>query len=369
MMDQYPRILRCSFVDEACWLEPSDQALIVEDGMSDLPEGYGLYLLPSGREISGKKRTNVHALPENCGAGSFVMSDKSGKLCVSQTADRPDRTLFCGGACNSNCIMCPYSTRFRRNSGLEEVQILKRFVTLMDPLSEYVCITGGEPTLLRDGFLKLVAQVKAHFDAPMLHILTNGRTFSYKSFVSAYRQVRPYMTVLGIPLHADNADLHDHITQAPGSFRETLAGLDNLYSAGERVELRVVTSRLNYLNLPSLARMIVERYPCCQRVCMMGLEMMGNAMINRKEVWINYDALWPYVREATGILLAGGVEVELYNYPLCVVNPELQPLNRKSITPSKVTFPPECERCRRRSACGGFFRTTMVMPDIKVYPY
>lgn len=287
----------------------------------------------------------------------------------ADVSDEPDQTLFIGGVCNSNCVMCPYTEHFRKNSSLESLPALKRKIALMDPRAEYICVTGGEPTLLGHGFFELIESVRDHFEFPVLHILTNGRAFSYRRFMDAYRKARPYMTLLGIPLHADNAVLHDYISQTPGSFVETLAGLDNLYAADERIELRIVTSKLNCQNLPELARVVARRYPFCQHVCMMGLEMMGNAMVNRDRVWIDYDALWPYVREATEILIMAGVEVKLYNYPLCVVNQGLRAIYCKSITPSKVVFLAECDACHRKQDCGGFFRTTSVMPDITVHPF
>ena len=284
-------------------------------------------------------------------------------------SDIHDNTIFTGGVCNSNCIMCPYTEHFRLNSRLESLDTLNRYVDSMNPDSEYICITGGEPTMLRNDFLILLEHCRNHFHSALLHILTNGRTFACKDFLDDFRKARPYKTLLGIPLHADNSALHDYISQAEGSFDETLHGLDNLYRAGEHIELRIVTSKLNRENLPALARMIAKRYPYCSHVCLMGLEMMGNAMINRTKVWCSYDELWPFIREAAYILITNGVEAELYNYPLCIVDKSLHGIYRKSITPSKIEYMPKCVTCRRKHDCGGFFRTTKIMPDINVRPY
>ena len=284
-------------------------------------------------------------------------------------SDIPENTVFVGGLCNSNCIMCPYTEHYRLNSRLESIDVLRGFVDLAAPNTEYLCITGGEPTLLRNDFLRLIEHCKSNFPAVLLHILTNGRTFAYKDFLSDFRKVRPYRTLLGIPLHADNSKLHDYISQTEGSFDETLKGLDNLYMAGEFIELRIVTSKLNYKNLPNVARMIAKRYLHCRHVCLMGLEMMGNAMINREKVWCSYNELWPFIREAAYILLMNGIETDLYNYPLCIVDCDLHSIYRKSITPSKIEYMSECENCRRKNECGGFFRTTKIMPDIMVRPY
>lgn len=284
-------------------------------------------------------------------------------------SDISENTIFTTGLCNSNCIMCPYTEHFRRNANSASFDTLKQFVDVMSPYAEYVCITGGEPTILRDDFLKLIEHCRKHFHSALLHILTNGRTFAYQDFLNDFRKVRPYRTLLGLPLHAENAALHDYISQSAGSFDETLQGLDNLYRAGEHIELRIVTSKLNCENLPSLAKMVATKYPYCHHVCLMGLEMMGNAMINRDKVWCSYDKLWPFVHEAAYILLMNGVETELYNYPLCIVDKNLQSVYRKSITPSKIEYLPECRTCTRKNECGGFFRTTRIMPDIVVRPY
>lgn len=286
-----------------------------------------------------------------------------------ENSDILENTIFTTGLCNSNCIMCPYTEYFRFNSKSKSFNTLKNIIDSMNRNLEYVCITGGEPTILRDDFLQLVEHCKNHFHYAILHILTNGRTFAYKDFLDDFRKVRPYKTLLGIPLHADNSKLHDYISQSNGSFEETIHGLDNLYAGGENIELRIVTSKLNYTNLPSLAKMITKRYRHCKHVCLMGLEMMGNAMINRDKVWVTYDKIWQYIREATYILLMNGIDTELYNYPLCIVDKDLQPTYRKSITPSKIEYLNECEFCKRKHECGGFFRTTKIMPDIKVRPY
>jgi His-Xaa-Ser system radical SAM maturase HxsC len=265
--------------------------------------------------------------------------------------------------------MCPYTEKFRLSASHEQLDLLCRYVDLMDPCSDYLCITGGEPTLLKDDFIRLMEKVKTHFQDTIVHILTNGRAFYYDDFLTAYKKARPYKTLLGIPLHASAADLHDHITQSQGSFAETIKGIDSLYMSGEHIELRIVTSALNYENLPQLAELVTKRYPHVYRVCFMGLEMMGNSMINRTEVWCSYDKIWPYIRQSVDVLLSHGVPIQLYNYPLCMIDRKYHSLYKKSITPSKIEYFDACYNCCRINECGGFFRTTRIIPDIKVIPY
>lgn len=365
-------ILRATAIDEQTCLLPSDIALIIPNHSAPVPDGYGAYLISAADCDECTRLNREFVLPEGCASGSFIsITYKAGtpEVHLLGTSDLPDRTLFTTGRCNSNCIMCPYTEKYRLSAKDEQFDILSRYIDLMDAHSDYICITGGEPTLLKNDFLRLLYKVKSHMPNAMVHILTNGRTFYYNDFVKVYKKARPYRTLLGIPLHADNADLHDHITQSQGSFYETLKGIDNLYGAGEQIEIRIVTSALNCENLPMLAKFITSRYPQIHHVCFMGLEMMGNSMINRSSVWCSYDDIWPNIRTATETLIAGGIPVQLYNYPLCMVEEKYHSLYRKSITPSKIEYLDECAICCRMHECGGFFRTTKVMPDIKVIPY
>lgn len=362
-------VLRCTAPDELTYLPLSDIALFVEDGTTEIPDGYGAYLVSENEIDRYAGLYNAFITPEGCEPGSFVYIDATSEVHLLGTADLPDRTLFTTGMCNSNCIMCPYTEKFRLSAAHEQIDMLFRFVDLMNPNAEYLCITGGEPTLLKGDFIRLLDKVKTHFKDTMVHILTNGRTFYYDDFLDAYKKARPYKTLLGIPLHASYYGLHDQITQSQGSFVQTIKGIDNLYMAGEHIELRIVTSGLNYVDLPDLAKFITERYPQIHHVCFMGLEMMGNSMINRAQVWCSYNIIWPYIRDAIDVLISHGIPVKLYNYPLCMVDKKYHPLYKKSITPSKIEYLNACSDCFRKNECGGFFRTTKIMPDIQVNPY
>lgn len=349
-------ILRCTAPGEAVtWLPRERCALLCED-MQNPPEGYGAYL-PA----------------DSFAPGDFIAREENGDgqrtLTSLMTADRPERTLFLTGQCNSNCAMCPYATRQRVHGEPMPIEELLAYVELMNPEADYVCLTGGEPTLLGEGFLTVLGAVRAHFKCALVHILTNGRTFAYPDFFEAYHHVRPWQTLLGIPLHAANAEAHDRISGARGSFEQTARGLRHCLQAREHVELRVVTSALNAHQLGDLAHFIGRNFPTVNCVCLMGLEMMGNAMIHRRDVWLGYDQLMPRVEAAADILLSYGIAPRLFNYPLCKVNERYHAIYHRSITPGKVRYKPECAHCAKREACGGFFQTTIVMPDIAVRPY
>ena len=364
-------ILRCSYSDDASWLPKEKCALICDDEKVHLSE-YGAYLVSAEIKALYSDNSLVFVRPDECESGDFLrLSTETDGINATRlmTADKPDRTLFLTEQCNSNCVMCPYSSRQRSGGHPTPVEELLQFVELMNPETDYLCITGGEPTLLKEAFLEVLNAAKGHMPYALIHILTNGRTFFYQDFFRAYQAVRPFQTLLGIPLHASDETLHDSISGASGSFQQTVKGLDRCYSAGEHIELRVVTSTMNVHNLQALATFIATRYPAVTHVSIMGLEMMGNAMLHREVVWISYDELMPEVEKAVDILLAHGVSVRLFNFPLCKVKPIYHSIYYRSISGYKIRYKPECEKCSKKAECGGFFQTTIVMPDINVTPY
>ena len=372
-MQNRQTILRCTIPGEDLWL-PRDRYALICDADHLASDGYAAYLLTGDAAVQRTQDSRRVVVPaEDYEAGDFLIlsAEEDGRPVAKRlpTADKPERTLFLTGQCNSNCIMCPYSTKQRVSGYAERLEDLLAYVELMSPDTDYVCITGGEPTLLKDGFLTVLESVKNHLKCALVHILTNGRTFSYEDFFAAYQRVRPYQTLLGIPIHAPTAPLHDQISGVSGSFRQTVRGIENCYKAKEHIELRVVTSALNARQLKDLAKFIGQNFPAVSCVSLMGLEMMGNAMINRDQVWIGYDQLMPYVEEAADILLSYGVAPRLFNYPFCKVSHRLQSIYHRSITESKIRYKSECESCARKRECGGFFQTTIVMPDITVTPF
>lgn len=372
MPDNRINVLRCTALNEEIYIPRQKCALLVEDVKNPIPQGYGAYLIP--QEDYAYYANNPLAYPGNISfqpGDMLLIREEAGSRYMSmlRTADRAERTLFLTGRCNSNCIMCPYGTKMRTRACNESVSLLLACISLMNPYAEYLCVTGGEPTLLKDDFLKILETIKEHFVQCEVHILTNGRAFHYADFLEDYRKVRPYKTLLGIPLHASYAELHDRITGMPGSFAQTVRGLDRLCAANEHVELRVVVSALNNGNLTELAEFIGNRYPRVNHVSLMGLEMMGNAMLRRQEVWLSFDQIWPQVSRAIEILLHHGVSVQIFNFPLCNVEKRFHSLYRRSISPEKVRYMPECEECILKDRCGGFFQTTIHMPDISVHPF
>jgi His-Xaa-Ser system radical SAM maturase HxsC len=268
--------------------------------------------------------------------------------------------------CNSLCLMC--SQPPKQLDDFDRLPEHLRLIDLIDPATAELGITGGEPTLFRDGFLALVARCGERLPATALHVLTNGRLFFYRRFAEKLGRIAHPDLVLGIPLYSDVDSQHDWIVQAPGAFEETVLGLQHLDRYGVRVEIRVVLHALSIPRLPRLAAFIARNFPFACHVALMGLEMFGLVHKHLDELWIDPAHYQRELLAASEILCDAGMNVSLYNQQLCVLDRRLWPLARKSISDWKNVYLPECNGCGVMSDCGGFFASGTKIRSAAIRP-
>jgi His-Xaa-Ser system radical SAM maturase HxsC len=230
-------------------------------------------------------------------------------------------------------------------------------IDLIDPQIQELGITGGEPTLFKDDFLRLIGYCKAKLPSTALHVLTNGRLFFYENFAQSLAELDHPDIMLGIPLYSDVDSEHDYIVQAKGAFEETVIGLYNLERAGVSVEIRVVIHRQTYRRLPQLAEFITRNFPFAAHVALMGMEVFGFVNKNLDELWIDPYDYQEELLAATELLTLSGLNTSIYNHQLCVLDRRLWPFARKSISDWKNIYLEECQRCMMREECGGLFQS------------
>jgi His-Xaa-Ser system radical SAM maturase HxsC len=235
------------------------------------------------------------------------------------------------------------------------VQEMLDVIDLIDPTTRDLGITGGEPTLLKDGFLRVVEACRNRLPTTALHVLSNGRLFRYGSLARRVGDIGHHDLMIGVPLYSDLDSHHDYVVQANGAFEDTLLGLQSLGRFGVPVEIRVVLHSLTYDRLPQLAEFVYRNLTFASHVTFMGLEMTGFAVSNLDLLWVDP---WDYrqrLEDATLFLAERGMNVSVYNHQLCTVPESLWPYCRKSISDWKNEYLPECGGCGVRAECGGFF--------------
>lgn len=268
-----------------------------------------------------------------------------------------DNALFVTSACSNHCIMCCQPPKYNDDSG----KLFQKNLSLIasaDVDTDYVCITGGEPTIIGDKLFIYMHKIWERMPDAEIHILTNGRMFANEEYVAALVKNVMGNMVLGIPLHSDNPIDHDFIAGAKNSFYETLKGLHNLGLLGFKVELRVILLQQNYHRLDRIAEFIALNLPFVSQVSIMGLEVTGYAEKRFHEVWIDPVFCKRELINTISCLEQSRIQVRLYNIPLCLLPQQLWNYSCRSISNWKQTYFSVCERCKVKKQCCGMFNTS-----------
>lgn len=344
-----------SFDDLLLWLD-ADSAAYSEQLLC-LPVGG--FLFTNGLSATGPHTAVQLAnaqYPEVVQPGDVVVVSSHSKVVrVLYRRGSNSNLLFMTDRCNSLCLMC--SQPPKDVDDLWHVEENLRLIDLVDPGEEQLGISGGEPTLYREGLQQIIAKAKAVLPEKSLHLLSNGRLLSDASWITALKEINHPQLTWGIPLYADNASDHDHVVQAPGAFSETLQGLYNLSRANQRIEIRVVLSKLTSPRLPELAHFIFRNMPFVEHVALMGIENTGLAKKHYTELWIDPVDYQDALSQAAHFLDIRGLTVSIYNLPLCVLAPSLSTFYRQSISDWKNLFIDTCQSCSAVTHCAGFFKS------------
>ena len=274
--------------------------------------------------------------------------------------------------CNNHCVFCAVGNRIQEDLPLDEVvATLERYrksgVSMLD-------LDGGEPTLHADLFSIIEKGVELGYRP--INITTNGRRLAYEKF--ARRLVNSGITSLLFSIHGPTAEIHELNTNAPGSFRETMAGLTNALSLRpDNLDLGVNTtlSVHNYMHLDDLVSLLAGRG--VQKINIQYLTPFGRAAQN----------LVPDPKLASDVVRGvierwkEKVKLQVVNLPLCYlpgledhVGQDLGKLSRNMVfvTREEVNlykylaqtraYDEGCAACAYRVACDGRYDFAEVLP-------
>ena len=335
------------------------------------PSGYGGVIAP-GPALLKDCKLNIpvaHSVPqlEYVSEGDVVAIFPSGHVNVLYRRQSRHNSILTTERCNSLCLMC--SQPPKPDDDGYRVPIILRLIDLIDQECPELILSGGEPLLLGDQFFEIVEKCERELPGTAVHVLTNGRLFKDARLARRLATVNHHDLMLGVPLYADTAELHDFVVQAPNAFEETMQGLYNLAEAGIPVEIRVVVHRQTFQRLPQLAEFIYRNLTFVSQVVLMGMEMYGLVHQNMEALWIDPSEYQEQLEKATLDLARRGIRVLLYNHQLCVLRRTLWPFSVKSISDWKNTYIDECAVCVVRERCGGFFQSGVKRHSARITPF
>jgi MoaA/NifB/PqqE/SkfB family radical SAM enzyme len=177
----------------------------------------------------------------------------------------PRADLKVGFACNNRCVFCAQGDKRSACGSIPVDELLRRLVAVragappkdggaVGPVSgpRGLVLTGGEPTLYKP-LLKLV-ELARRLGYDPIQIQTNGRMLSYPHILEAL--LAAGANEFSPSLHGSTSAIHEGLTRAPGSFAESVAGIENVARSGAALVTNSVVTRGNTHDLPALVDLL-----------------------------------------------------------------------------------------------------------------
>lgn len=223
--------------------------------------------------------------------------------------------------CNQDCFFCKANTvgNLSKSPTTEEVKRqIKEYDDTQDAsiARSVMFLGGGEPTM-REDLPELIAYSR-QLGFNEVFVETNGVKFSDIDYVELL--VKSGLTSCNVSLHSHMESVSDKITDSPGTFKQTIAGLRNLLERGIRIgSVLFVINSLNYREIKEFIDFLREEFPQINTISFSFIrpfaddELSASYTPRLSEVELElYDSIEYGIKKGMTIRIMGGAEV-----PLC----------------------------------------------------
>ncbi len=282
--------------------------------------------------------------------------------------------------CANRCIFCATGDRITAALSWEKIDTILR--QHRDEGTDQLDIDGGEPTL----HPQLVEAIELARDLGYrsINLTSNGRML--RDAELAQRILQSGVTHFLISLHGPTAAVHDEATGTPGSFEQTMAGIDNVMAqrpAGLDVGVNVTITRGNVGHLLPLTELAVRKG--FYKINFQFITPFGQA----------YEEVVPPIETAAHAVMEvidrykDAIQIAVINAQFCAfpgyeeyVAGDLQKLGRTMVFAADPRFPEQvnlyewlgskrekrdvCQQCPWTTVCEGFQVFAQEKPDMRV---
>jgi MoaA/NifB/PqqE/SkfB family radical SAM enzyme len=277
-----------------------------------------------------------------------------------------------GFQCSNRCRFCIQGDK-RFEYPDKTTKEIKKILKESRKNVEGVVFTGGEPTFRPRELLEWVKYAK-ELGYKTIQIQTNGRMFSYIGYCKDL--IKAGANEFGPALHGSTPEIHDYLTRAPGSWEQTTKGIRNLRALDQYILTNTVINKLNYKDLPNLAKLFVSLGVDQFQFAFMHINnIIANDPNLIKEIVPRYSKIELYVKKGLNVGINAGVKVMTEAIPYCFMKGYEEYIAEKMIPESDVfdadlkvknyskyrknegkSRGPNCIKCKYYKICEGPWR-------------
>ncbi len=280
---------------------------------------------------------------------------KDNQIILHISTNSNDNSLLVNNHCNLNCINCPQIDKNKI------VNLPKKNFEIIDLLNKNITqigLTGGEPTLDINYLIEIMNRLHSKNKNLQIDILTNAMNIYKNTDLLNFIIEKQIDVTFCIALYADIAEIHDRLTQKKGSFWDTIKSLHYLAAFNQKIELRFIINKLNYIRLPSFIIFCYDNLPYIKRLALIGMEYSGEANKNAKQLFISQYNYNIELIQAIKFAKQRNLPIYIFNHQVCKLDKKIWEYCVPTISDWKTHYLPECKFCVMRDICGGFFATS-----------
>lgn len=220
-----------------------------------------------------------------------------------------------GAVCNNNCIFCMEEDREGRyvnNSAMTPDRV--RWVLEKHRGAEEVCFTSGEPTT-RPELPSFVDWAKG-LGYRRISMMTNGRRVGHFPYAAAL--AKRGMNRFYISIHGHTKKLHEGLTRTPGSYEQTVTGLDSIAKLkrfGVELHTSTVLTKRNVPEMLSIYRFLREHG--VDQVVFNVMQANGRANTYFDQIFPTYTEIADHFRSFIRDVGEAQPQAFLVDIPLC----------------------------------------------------
>ncbi len=216
-----------------------------------------------------------------------------------------------GFLCNNNCLFCVQADN--KCVGNRSFEDIKKDIIDTSKRCDSIVLTGGEVTIRKD-FLDIVSFAKS-LGFKTIQIQTNARMFSDFNF--AKKTVTAGANEFAPALHGFCSEQHDFLTNANGSFKQTVKGIINLKKLNQKVITNTVITRSNYESLPKITNLLVKLK--VDQIQLAFVHHLGNAKKKFYMLTPKMSMTIKYIQESIRIAKKHDTNIMIEAIPMCIL--------------------------------------------------